>query len=97
MNKLLKIAVLALFLSPFSVFAQDEVEEVVAVGSRREARSVGDSPAPVDIIDTGNAPVIFAPLIWLPVTTTSSTSSSAKTEKGAKNIAKMAILNNLSI
>ena len=33
-----------------TAFGADEVEEVVAVGSRREARSVGDSPAPVDII-----------------------------------------------
>ena len=35
---------------PSFVAAADEVEEVVAVGTRREARSVGDSPAPVDII-----------------------------------------------
>ena len=33
-----------------TAFGADEVEEVVAVGSRREARSVGVSPAPVDII-----------------------------------------------
>ena len=33
-----------------TAFGADDVEEVVAVGSRREARSVGDSPAPVDII-----------------------------------------------
>ena len=33
-----------------TVFGADDVEEVVAVGARREARSVGDSPAPVDII-----------------------------------------------
>lgn len=33
----------------FSVMAE-EVEEVVAVGTRRDARSVGDSPAPVDVI-----------------------------------------------
>ena len=36
-------------ISPLSEAAY-EVEEVVAVGTRREARSVGDSPAPVDII-----------------------------------------------
>jgi len=36
-------------LSSFA-FGADEIEEVVAVGTRREARSVGDSPAPVDII-----------------------------------------------
>ena len=35
---------------PSLVAAADEVEEVVAIGTRREARSVGDSPAPVDII-----------------------------------------------
>ena len=35
---------------PSFAVAADEVEEVVAVGTRREARSVGDSPAPVDII-----------------------------------------------
>ena len=44
---------LALILTPTLpslAFGADEVEEVVAVGSRREARSVSDSPAPVDII-----------------------------------------------
>ena len=44
---------LALILTPALpslAFGADEVEEVVAVGTRREARSVGDSPAPVDII-----------------------------------------------
>ncbi|MDC0980046.1 TonB-dependent receptor [bacterium] len=44
---------LALILTPTLpslAFGADEVEEVVAVGSRREARSVGDSAAPVDII-----------------------------------------------
>jgi len=44
---------LALILTPTLpslAFGADEVEEVVAVGSRREARSVNDSPAPVDII-----------------------------------------------
>ena len=33
-----------------SILSADDVEEVVAVGTRREARSVGDSPAPVDVI-----------------------------------------------
>ena len=51
----------------------------------------------LDMTETGKAPVIFAPFIWLPVTTTSSTSSSEKTEKGVKNKAKTAILNNLFI
>ena len=32
------------------IAAADEIEEVVAVGTRRDARSVGDSPAPVDVI-----------------------------------------------
>ena len=44
---------LALILTPTLpslAFGADEVEEVVAVGSRREARSVNDSAAPVDII-----------------------------------------------
>ena len=35
---------------PSFIAAADEIEEVVAVGSRRDARSVGDSPAPVDVI-----------------------------------------------
>ena len=35
---------------PSILSAADEIEEVVAVGSRRDARSVGDSPAPVDVI-----------------------------------------------
>ena len=35
--------------SPVS-FAEEAEEEVVVVGSRRDARSVGDSPAPVDVI-----------------------------------------------
>jgi iron complex outermembrane receptor protein len=35
---------------PLSAFGADEVEEVVVIGTRREARSIGDSPAPVDII-----------------------------------------------
>ena len=48
----LAIAISLLGLPAFSSTAlgADDVEEVVAVGSRREARSVGDSPAPVDII-----------------------------------------------
>ena len=46
----LSLALLSLPLFSTTVSGADEVEEVVAVGSRREARSVGDSPAPVDII-----------------------------------------------
>ena len=46
----LSLALLSLPLFSTTASGADEVEEVVAVGSRREARSVGDSPAPVDII-----------------------------------------------
>ncbi len=35
---------------PSISFAEEAEEEVVVVGSRRDARSVGDSPAPVDVI-----------------------------------------------
>ena len=44
------VSLLVLPAVPSLVSAADEIEEVVAVGTRREARSVGDSPAPVDII-----------------------------------------------
>ena len=44
------VSLLILPTVPSLVSAADEIEEVVAVGTRREARSVGDSPAPVDII-----------------------------------------------
>ena len=44
------LAIIAFPTFSSSAFGADEVEEVVAVGSRREARSVQDSPAPVDII-----------------------------------------------
>ena len=39
---------------PSILSAADEIEEVVAVGSRRDARSVGDSPAPVDVISAAD-------------------------------------------
>ena len=46
--------VIALLITPtfssISIADDEAVEEVVVVGSRREARSVGDSPAPVDVI-----------------------------------------------
>ena len=35
---------------PSFLAAADEVEEVVAIGTRRDARSVGDSHAPVDVL-----------------------------------------------
>ena len=44
------VSLLILPTVPSLISAADEIEEVVAVGTRREARSVGDSPAPVDII-----------------------------------------------
>jgi iron complex outermembrane receptor protein len=44
------VSLLTLPALPSMISAADEIEEVVAVGTRREARSVGDSPAPVDII-----------------------------------------------
>ena len=44
------VSLLILPTVPSFVSAADEIEEVVAVGTRREASSVGDSPAPVDII-----------------------------------------------
>ena len=44
------MSLLTLPVIPSFVAAADEVEEVVAVGTRRDARSVGDSPAPVDVI-----------------------------------------------
>ena len=48
MNKLFKIAVLALFLAPFSVFAADEVEEVVVTGSQiKGAKITGALPVSV--------------------------------------------------
>ena len=44
------------------------------------------SMSSLERIETGKAPVILAPLIWLPVTTTSSTSSSAEKIETGKNI-----------
>ena len=44
------LSLLTLPVIPSIVAAADEIEEVVAVGTRRDARSVGDSPAPVDVI-----------------------------------------------
>jgi len=46
----ISLSLLTLPVIPSFVAAADEVEEVVAVGTRRDARSVGDSPAPVDVI-----------------------------------------------
>ena len=46
----ISFSLLTLPVIPSFAAAADEIEEVVAVGSRRDARSVGDSPAPVDVI-----------------------------------------------
>ena len=46
----ISLSLLTLPIIPSIVAAADEIEEVVAVGTRRDARSVGDSPAPVDVI-----------------------------------------------
>ena len=46
----ISFSLLTLPVIPSFLAAADEIEEVVAVGSRRDARSVGDSPAPVDVI-----------------------------------------------
>ena len=50
----LAFSLLTLPVIPSFMAAADEVEEVVAVGSRRDARSVGDSPAPVDVISASD-------------------------------------------
>ena len=48
MNKLVKIVFLALFLLPFSIFAEDEVEEVVVTGSQiKGAKITGALPVSV--------------------------------------------------
>ena len=57
MNKLLKIAVLALFLSPFSVFAQDEVEEVVVTGSQIKGAKITGA-LPVSVISNADIEAI---------------------------------------
>ena len=46
----ISLSLLTMPVIPSFVAAADEIEEVVAVGTRRDARSVGDSPAPVDVI-----------------------------------------------
>ena len=50
----ISFSLLTLPVIPSFMAAADEVEEVVAVGSRRDARSVGDSPAPVDVISASD-------------------------------------------
>ena len=46
----ISLSLLTLPVIPSIIAAAEEIEEVVAVGTRRDARSVGDSPAPVDVI-----------------------------------------------
>ena len=50
----ISFSLLTLPVIPSIVSSADEIEEVVAVGSRRDARSVGDSPAPVDVISAAD-------------------------------------------
>ena len=52
-----------------------------SIKSSPESTPSASMSAPVRI-ETGKAPVIFAPLIWLPVTTTSSTSSAENKANG---------------
>ena len=53
MNKLFKIAVLALFLAPFSVLAADEVEEVVVTGSQIKGSKITGA-LPVSVISNAD-------------------------------------------
>ena len=57
MNKLFKIAVLALFLAPFSVFAADEVEEVVVTGSQIKGAKITGA-LPVSVISSADIEAI---------------------------------------
>ena len=53
MNKLFKIALLALFLTPFSVFSADEVEEVVVTGSQIKGAKITGA-LPISIISNAD-------------------------------------------
>ena len=57
MNKLFKIAVLALVLAPFSVFAEDEVEEVVVTGSQIKGAKITGA-LPVSVISSADIEAI---------------------------------------
>jgi len=57
MNKLFKIAVLALFLTPFSVFSADEVEEVVVTGSQIKGAKITGA-LPVSVISNADIEAI---------------------------------------
>ena len=57
MNKLFKIAVLALFLTPFSVFSDDEVEEVVVTGSQIKGAKITGA-LPVSVISSADIEAI---------------------------------------
>ena len=57
MNKFLKIAFLALFLMPFSVFADDEVEEVVVTGSQIKGAKITGA-LPVSVISNADIEAI---------------------------------------
>jgi len=57
MNKLFKIVVLALFLTPFSVFSADEVEEVVVTGSQIKGAKITGA-LPVSVISSADIEAI---------------------------------------
>ena len=56
----ISLSLLTLPVIPSFIAAADEIEEVVAVGTRRDARSVGDSPAPVDVISAADDALLTA-------------------------------------
>ena len=57
MSKLLKMAFLAVFLMPFSVFAEDEVEEVVVTGSQIKGAKITGA-LPVSVISNADIEAI---------------------------------------
>ena len=57
MNKLLKIVFLTLFLLPFSVSAEDEVEEVVVTGSQIKGAKITGA-LPVSVISNADIEAI---------------------------------------
>jgi len=57
MNKFIKLALLALLIAPFSVFAQDEVEEVVVTGSQIKGAKITGA-LPVSVISNADIEAI---------------------------------------
>ncbi len=47
---LLTLALPMIVAFPQQLFAQDEIEEIITTGTRSKARSVNESPAPVDVL-----------------------------------------------